>query len=278
MIHVEDLHKRYGDVHALRGITIDLDSKVTSIIGRNGAGKTTFIRILSTQLKPSSGTVKINGFDLEKDIEKIRKIILSIPQESQPVGIMTPLEHLILYLTARGYSMSDARIEGKKALEELEMDEFRDKPCDELSGGMKRKVYVAMALASRVDLVFLDEPTTGLDPLSRMEVWNSVRKLDSNIILTTHYMEEASELSSNVVVFNEGKITGSGSIEELLSPFKGKVRVEKIDGEDFDIKIGRLSIKYIGKEKVDEYLSRGYDIKNITLDDLFISRGVILES
>lgn len=278
MIHVDNLHKRYGDVYALRGISIDLDSKVTSIIGRNGAGKTTFIRIVSTQLKPTSGTVKINGLDLDRDIEKIRKIILSIPQEAQPVGIMTPMEHLILYLTARGYSMNDARTEGKKALEELEMDEFRDKPCDELSGGMKRKVYVAMALASRVDLVFLDEPTTGLDPLSRMEVWNAVRKLDSNIILTTHYMEEASELSSNVVVFNEGKITGNGTIEELLSPFKGKVRVEKIDGDDFDIKVGRLSIKYVGKQEVDEYLSRGYDIKNITLDDLFISRGILLES
>ncbi len=278
MISVNDLKKRYGNIHALKGVTLDIDDKVTSIIGRNGAGKTTFIRILSTQLKPTSGSVKINDLDINKDVQKIRKIILSIPQEAQPVGIMTPLEHLELYLLARGYSLSDARKEGRYALEELEMRDFENVPCDELSGGMKRKVFVAMALASRVEIVFLDEPTTGLDPLSRMEVWNSIRKLDSNIILTTHYMEEASELSDKVVVFSEGKVVSRGTVDELLEPFKDKVRVEKTDGEEYDVKIGKLSIKYVPKHMAQEYLSRGYDVKNITLDDLFISRGITLES
>ncbi len=278
MIRVKDLTKKYGNIDALKGITIEINDKVTSIIGRNGAGKTTFIRILSTQLKPTSGSVNINGMDIDRDINKIRKIILSIPQEAQPVGIMTPLEHLELYLIARGYSLSEARREGRYALEELEMEEFKDVPCDELSGGMKRKVFVAMALASKVDIVFLDEPTTGLDPLSRMEVWNSIRKLDSNIILTTHYMEEASELSNKVIVFNEGQVVSQGTVRDLLAPFKNKVRVEKTNGEEYDVKIGKLSIKYVPNERAQEYLSKGYDVKNITLDDLFISRGVTLES
>ncbi len=278
MIRVKDLTKKYGNIHALKGVTIEINDKVTSIIGRNGAGKTTFIRILSTQLKPTSGSVNINGMDIDSDINKIRKIILSIPQEAQPVGIMTPLEHLELYLIAKGYSLLEARREGRYALEELEMEEFKDVPCDELSGGMKRKVFVAMALASKVDIVFLDEPTTGLDPLSRMEVWNSIRKLDSNIILTTHYMEEASELSNKVIVFNEGQVVSQGTVRDLLAPFKNKVRVEKTNGEEYDVKIGKLSIKYVPNDRAQEYLSKGYDVKNITLDDLFISRGVTLES
>ncbi|MEM0130488.1 MAG: ABC transporter ATP-binding protein, partial [Thermoplasmatales archaeon] len=249
-----------------------------TIIGRNGAGKTTLVRILSTQLTPTEGVARINGLDVIRDTKRVRKIISSIPQESQLIGILSPLEQIQLYLIARGYSASDARNQGKQALDELEMYDFKDVPSDTLSGGMKRKVFVAMALASGADVIFLDEPTTGLDPLSRVEVWSAIKRLPSDIILTTHYMEEAQELSREVVVIDGGAIIAKGKISDLLSPYRGKVRAEKVDGNEFDIKIANIAIRYIEESRIEEFVKRGYDIKKISLDDIFLSKGVMLES
>ncbi|MEM1613884.1 MAG: ABC transporter ATP-binding protein, partial [Thermoplasmatales archaeon] len=243
-----------------------------------GAGKTTLVRILSTQLTPTEGSAKINGLDIIKDTKRVRKVISSIPQESQLIGILSPLEQIQLYLIARGFSASDARNLGKQALDELEMYDFKDVPSDTLSGGMKRKVFVAMALASGADVIFLDEPTTGLDPLSRVEVWSAIKRLQSEIILTTHYMEEAQELSREVVVIDGGTIIAKGRISDLLSSYKGKVRAEKVDGNEFDIKIANIAIRYIEESRIEEFVKKGYDIKRISLDDIFLSRGVILES
>ncbi|MEM0128142.1 MAG: ABC transporter ATP-binding protein [Thermoplasmatales archaeon] len=279
MIEIERISKTYDKRHyALRDVTSTFRERVTTIIGRNGAGKTTLVRILSTQLLPTQGGAKINGLDIMADTKKVRRIISSIPQESQLIGILSPLEQIQLYLIARGFSASDAKKEGKNALDELEMFDFKDAPSDTLSGGMKRKVFVAMALASGADVIFLDEPTTGLDPLSRVEVWSAIKRLPSEIILTTHYMEEAQELSSEVVVIDGGTIIAKGAIGELLSPYNGKVRAEKIDGDEFDIKIANIAIRYIEESRVEEFIEKGYDIKKINLDDVFLSRGVLLES
>lgn len=279
MIDIRGINKRYNKgIYALKDINAIIDKRVTTIIGRNGAGKTTLIRILSTQLYPTSGTATINGFDIIKEAKKVREIISSIPQESQLIGILSPLEQMKLYLIARGYSAHQAEIESKDALDQLELYEFRNSPSDTLSGGMKRKVFVAMALASKAEMIFLDEPTTGLDPLSRIEVWSAIKRIPSRIILTTHYMEEAQELSEDVVVIDQGKIISRGSIVSLLSSYEGKMRAEKLDGKEYDIKIANTAIKYIGQDRVEEFIKKGYDIKKISLDDIFLSKGVSLES
>ncbi len=279
MIEIQGITKRYNKhVFALKGIEASLKERVTTVIGRNGAGKTTLIRILSTQLFPSSGTALIEGFDILKETKKVRQLISSIPQEAQLIGILSPLEQMQLYLMARGFSSSQAKEESKDALDELELYDFRNAPSDTLSGGMKRKVFVAMALAAKAPVIFLDEPTTGLDPLSRIEVWSAIKRLSSKIILTTHYMEEAQELSNEVVVIDQGKIITHGTVNNLLSTFNGKMRAEKLDGEEFDIKIANVAIKYIEQDRVDEFLRKGYDIKRINLDDIFLSKGVSLES
>jgi ABC-2 type transport system ATP-binding protein len=279
MIEIQGITKRYNKhVFALKGIEASLKERVTTVIGRNGAGKTTLIRILSTQLFPSSGTALIEGFDILKETKKVRQLISSIPQEAQLIGILSPLEQMQLYLMARGFSTSQAKEESKDALDELELYDFRNAPSDTLSGGMKRKVFVAMALAAKAPVIFLDEPTTGLDPLSRIEVWSAIKRLSSKIILTTHYMEEAQELSNEVVVIDQGKIITQGTVNNLLSTFNGKMRAEKLDGEEFDIKIANVAIKYIEQDRVDEFLRKGYDIKRINLDDIFLSKGVSLES
>ena len=279
MIEIDGISKKYDRrTYALNEINASLKERVTTIIGRNGAGKTTLIRILSTQLTPTSGKAVIEGYDILKETKKVRQIISSIPQEAQLIGILSPLEQMQLYLMARGFSSSQAKEESKHALDELEMYSYRNAPSDTLSGGMKRKVFVAMALASKAPVIFLDEPTTGLDPLSRIEVWSAIKRLSSKIILTTHYMEEAQELSNEVMVINQGNIMTHGTTESLLSTFNGMMRAEKMDGAEYDIKIANVAIKYIGKERVDEFIKKGYDIKRVNLDDIFLSKGEMLES
>lgn len=279
MIEIEGLSKRYDKrTFALKNITALFKERVTTIIGRNGAGKTTLVRILSTQLTPTSGTAHIEGLDILKDTKKIRHIVSSIPQEAQLIGILSPLELMRLYLMARGFSALQAREESKNALDELELYDYRNVPSDTLSGGMKRKVFVAMALAAKASIIFLDEPTTGLDPLSRIEVWSAIKRLSSKIILTTHYMEEAQELANEVAVIDQGNVIAHGTIKELLSSYNGKMRAEKLDGEEFDIKIANVAIKYIEETRIEEFIKRGYDIKRVNLDDIFLSKGELLES
>jgi ABC-2 type transport system ATP-binding protein len=269
MIEAINLTKVYKDgIKALDNLTFSSNARVVTLLGRNGAGKTTLTRILSTQLLPTSGLARVEGYDVVKDANKVRKMIASIPQEAKPVGIASPMEHLVMYLTARGFSFKDANEVSRKVLKEVGLWEVKDKPSDELSGGMKRKIFVAMALAANAEVVLLDEPTTGLDPYSRLEVWSILKSIKSKIVLTTHYMEEAQELSDEVILLNKGRLIAKGSIEELLSRFKDKVRVEGVG----DIKIGRLRISYIDRDKATDFIGK-YVIKPITLEDMFIIYG-----
>ena len=278
MIESFSLTKIYkGGLTAVNSISFTINKRIVSIIGRNGAGKTTLLRMLSTQLKPTSGTATIDGLDILRDPERIRKHIVSIPQEASTLGVLTPLEHLKLFLIARGMSVRQSTQESLIALREPEMLEAKDRPSDTLSGGMKRKVFVAMALAANADLTFLDEPTTGLDPVSRFEVWSAIKNLRGNIVLTTHYMEEAQELSQEVMLVDSGRILEHGSVRDLLKRFEGKVRAESFQKEEGDYSIGRTYVKYIYKEDAEKFIKMGYNIRRITLDDLFVARGVEIE-
>ena len=266
MIEVINLTKRYKDgTVALDNLSFTTNVKNITILGRNGAGKTTLTRILSTQLLPTEGTARVEGFDVVKEAKKVRKIIASIPQEAQPYGMATPYEHLIMYLTARGVSMSEASEIARKTLKEIGLWEVKDKPADYLSGGMKRKIFVAMALASNAEVILLDEPTVGLDPYSRTEVWSILKESDSKLVLTTHYMEEAEELSDEVVLLHKGRLIAKGSVEDLLSKFKNKVRVEGIG----DLTVGKLRIMYVDRDEAVNYVGK-YVVKPVTLEDLFI--------
>ncbi|BDC18471.1 ABC transporter ATP-binding protein [Acidianus sp. HS-5] len=274
MIFTEKLTKVYRDgTRALDELSVNLDGKISCVLGRNGAGKTTLIRILSTQLLPTSGRAVIEGFDVVKEVKKVRKIIASIPQEASPMGISSPLEHVAMYLTARGFSISEALKTAKSVLKEVGLGEVMDKPTDELSGGMKRKVFVAMAIASNADIVFLDEPTTGLDPISRLEVWSAIKQMRSKIVLTTHYMEEAEELCSKIAIINRGKLVDYGTVDELLSTLRGKVRVE---GEG-NIKIGSLTLSYVDEDEARKLVGKGVVIKPISLEDVMITKGLYYE-
>ncbi len=279
MIEINHLKKVYkGGKTAVDDISEVIDKRVCTLIGRNGAGKTTLLRMLSTQLYPTSGSALINGLDIVKDAHKLRKVLASIPQEASPLGILSPYEQVNMYLLGRRFSISDAKKSALEALEVVGLWDVRNKPSDTLSGGMKRKMFVALALASNADLVFLDEPTTGLDPLSRLQVWSAIKKLQGNIVLTTHYMEEAENLSEKVYLQDNGRIIDRGTVKQLLARFKGKIRVESNKDLNDSFKIGGLFVKYDDIENSDYYVREGFTVKKITLDDLFIMRGVDLES
>jgi ABC-2 type transport system ATP-binding protein len=276
MIKIQDLTKRYADgTVALNHLSLRLNKRITTLLGRNGAGKTTLVRILSTQLLPSSGTATLNGLDVVKDANLIRNIISSIPQEIKPMNIASPYEHVSMYLHARDIPSVEIDSLVENALRDLSLWHVRRKPTGDLSGGMRRKVFVAMALASKAEIIFLDEPTTGLDPISRMEVWSAIRKLKSTIIITTHYMEEAKELSEDIVLIDNGRKMGQGTIVDLLNKFNGKVRVEGPAGR---YKIGTTHISYMKPEEAKKLLQKGYSIKQVGLEDLFVLRGEDLES
>lgn len=278
MIEASELTKTYkGGVTALDSVSFTVDKRIVSFIGRNGAGKTTLLRILSTQLKPTSGSAVLDGIDIIKDPAAIRKKIVSIPQEASPLGILTPLEHVKLFLLARGFTVMQSGELAIKALNDVELGEAKNKPSDTLSGGMKRKVFVAMAIAANAEVTFLDEPTTGLDPVSRFEVWSAVKNLSGNVVLTTHYMEEAQELSQEVILVDSGKIIEKGTVENLLKRFRGKVRVESTNGGTGPYHIGRTSVDYVDETQAEKYIKNGFNVRRITLDDLFLMRGVELE-
>ena len=277
MIETKKLTKRYPDgTVALDGLSLTLDKRITAILGRNGAGKTTTLRILSTQLFPTSGSAKINGHDVVEEAGLVRDIISCIPQDVRPMGIANSYEHVSMYLNARGIPSKEIDSLTEKALRDLNLWHIRKKPTADLSGGMRRKVFVAMAIASKAEVIFLDEPTTGLDPISRMEVWSAIRKLKSTIIITTHYMEEAKELAEDIVLLDKGKKIAQGNVGRLLKRFEGKVRVEGPKGK---YRVGTTHISYVRQAEAKRLLTAGYSTKPVGLEDLFVIHGgELLES
>ncbi len=215
----KNLSKRYGkEGVALNKINLSLNHKgIFSLIGRNGAGKTTLVRILSTSLSPTSGSATIDGLSVITDAQKIRERIAVVPQEARPIAWMTPKESIISYLMWRGFSYKESSKRADDALKILGISKFSKRLNQRLSGGTKRKVLVATVIASDADIIFLDEPTTGLDPISRGELWDLLLKLkkDHFIFLTTHYLEEAEALADRIGILEDGKLLSIGSLQEL---------------------------------------------------------------
>ncbi len=245
-ITARSLTKVYdGKYKALDNVDLNINlNGIFSIIGKNGAGKTTLIRILSTQLMPTSGTAILNGHDILKEAGKVREDIAAVPQEARAVPWLTPIQTVTSYLMWRGYTYNQAKQLGLDALRSMGLENLENQKNRKLSGGQKRKLMVATVIASEASIIFLDEPTTGLDYISRKELWEILRKLkkDRLIILTTHYLEEAEILGDLITILDKGKIMDSGTIGELRSkikyPYVLKVHSPELD---IDIKNGRMS-------------------------------------
>ena len=202
--------------------------RIYGLIGRNGAGKTTFVRIAATQLEPTSGTVTVLGHNVQGEEREIRPRIACVPQESRPLYFLNVEEVVYLYLKLRGLDSRDARRRTRDVLEELSLTEYRKRSVSRLSGGLRRRAMCAMVLASDAEVLFLDEPTTGLDPIARREVWDALRRASREqrtIILTTHYLDEAEALSTRLALVERGRVMLEGAPAELRARVQYPYRV-----------------------------------------------------
>jgi ABC-2 type transport system ATP-binding protein len=214
---------------ALDGVDLSVPAgAVYGLIGRNGAGKTTFIRITSTQLWPTSGEVSVLGLDALRDPREVRARIAVIPQESRPLYFLNVDELVFLYLKLRGMEPAEARRRTDAVLEELDLASRRKVLVSRLSGGMRRRAMVAMVLASDAEVLYLDEPTTGLDPLARREVWTAIQRASREkrtVLLTTHYLDEAEALSARLALIESGRVLLEGTPAEIRSRIPRPFRV-----------------------------------------------------
>jgi ABC-2 type transport system ATP-binding protein len=256
---VRNLSKRYKDkkgkgLAALKNISLDLDiNGIFTLIGRNGAGKTTFIRIVSTELLPTTGKVYLDGVDVVEDPKGIRDRIAVIPQEAELIPWMTARENIYAYLLWRGFSFKEARKRTDSVLSRFKLEKYADKIPRKLSGGTKRKVLVALVISSDAKIIFLDEPTTGLDPISRRELWEVLNELKKEhlIILTTHYLEEAEELSDYIIILNKGKLVRGGTINDIRTAVGYPYAIKIFKGFNRKIRLkGRIVKKNDGTFQV----------------------------
>ncbi|MFI1914933.1 ATP-binding cassette domain-containing protein [Nocardia sp. NPDC020380] len=218
-VYVEDVRKSFGEVHALRGISFTADrGRVLGILGPNGAGKTTTVKILSTLLRPDSGIARVAGHDVRKDPAAVRRSIMMTGQFAALDENLSGRENLELFGRLMGLGRKDARRRADTLLEEFDLTGAGRRAVRHYSGGMRRRVDIACGLVVRPEVVFLDEPTTGLDPRSRQGVWDLVTALKNQgitVLLTTQYLEEADVLSDNIIVIDKGTVIAEGTADAL---------------------------------------------------------------
>ncbi len=264
------------------------EGQIFTILGRNGAGKTTFLRIAGTQLLPTSGEVTVLGFDVVRQAKEVRKRIAFTPQEAETIYPLTPRDHIMLSLRMRGMDKKEATSRTEATMAALELTEVADKNSSWLSGGFKQRVIVAMTIATDAELIFLDEPSIGLDPVSRRKVWEQLTRLKEEgrtIILTTHYMDEAEALSDNLAIVNNGRIIAQGTPQSVAKVNSSETtRVDVYDkfeekeleryGHVFRIASRMRVLTDADKARAlsEEALRRGATISigPVTLDDVFV--------
>ncbi|MDP5310984.1 ATP-binding cassette domain-containing protein [Streptomyces poriferorum] len=215
----ECLEKRFGDVHALRGLDLAVaEGTVCGVLGRNGAGKTTAVRVLTTLTAPDGGSARIAGHDVVREAGAVRAAIGVTGQSASVDGELSGRQNLRLFARLLKYRGEVARTRADELLERFELTDAADRPARTYSGGMRRRLDLAASLLARPQVLFLDEPTTGLDPHSRNQIWAAVRELagrGTTVLLTTQYLEEADQLADDIVLVDSGRAAHSGSPAEL---------------------------------------------------------------
>lgn len=227
-IKIVGLTKVYDDVIALDNINLEIiDGELFALLGVNGAGKSTLIKILSTLTAPTSGDAYINGYSILNDQEKIKECIDVCLQESAFARKLTVDENIEFYAKINNLNPKEICDRKKELYDIFGFEKIKNKKAYKLSGGWQRKLSIAMSLILKPNILFLDEPTLGLDVISRRELWEIIRKLKktTTVILTTHYMEEAEELSDRIGILKEGKLLFVGAKEKLYE-LTGQTRVE----------------------------------------------------
>lgn len=287
---LEKIYTGKSKVHALNRINLTIKKgEIYKLLGPNGAGKTTFLRIIATQLMPSRGTAYIFGYDVIRDADRIREHIAVVPQDIATYGNFTPWEYVYYFSRLRGLSKEKTKYNGELALKAVQLWDLKDRTCDSLSGGEKKRAIIACALASDANILMLDEPTSGLDAIARRAVWSALRELvnqGKTILLTTHIMEEADFISDRLAIINHGQVIVNGTVEEIKSIIPERFRVvvqgtakdaSQLNNGNRTTKFGDKQIIYV-KDYNEALELVGTALKNalkaevspITLEDVFV--------
>ena len=233
-ITVRGLVKSYGKVKAVDGVDLDAQrGTVLGLLGPNGAGKTTVVRVLTTLLKPDAGTIMVIGLDVVHDAAALRQQIGLAGQYAAVDENLTGLENLTMVGRLYGKSRRDAKARGNELLERFELDEAASRPTKTYSGGMRRRLDLAAALVAKPPVLFLDEPTTGLDPRSRLSLWETIEALvadGTTVLLTTQYLDEADRLADSIAVIDHGKVIAQGTSDQLK---------DRVGGERLEVSLER---------------------------------------
>ena len=233
-VTVRGLVKHYGETKALDGVDLDVrEGTVMGVLGPNGAGKTTLVRILSTLITPDAGAATVAGYDVVRQPRQLRKVIGLTGQYASVDEKLPGWENLYMIGRLLDLSRKDARTRADELLERFSLTEAAKRPASTYSGGMRRRLDLAASMIGRPAVLYLDEPTTGLDPRTRNEVWDEVQAMVGEgvtVLLTTQYMEEAEQLASELTVVDRGKVIATGGIEELKARVGGStLRVRPVD-------------------------------------------------
>ncbi|MGD0770426.1 MAG: ATP-binding cassette domain-containing protein [Tepidisphaeraceae bacterium] len=226
-IEVENLTKRFGDFTAVDALNFSVEhGEVFGLLGPNGAGKSTLIRMLTTLVPPTSGTARVNGFDIVHEANAVRQSIGVIPQAMTSDLDLSAQENMSIFAKLYGIPREKRLRTIKQLLKEVDLEKWADKPVKMFSGGMRRRLEIARGLVHEPKLFFLDEPTTGLDPVSRVAVWEMLTRLkserDLTILVTTHYMDEADKLCDRIAIIDHGKLVALDSPLKLKASIPGK--------------------------------------------------------
>ena len=273
-IEIKNLTKKYGEYVAVDHISFQVErGSLIGFLGVNGAGKTTVINMLTTLLKPDEGTVNICGYELGRDDTEIRKKIGVVYQQNCLDDLLSVQENLLCRGVLHGISKKEAKLQCDKLTEALKLDEILKKKYKTLSGGQKRRCEIAAALMHAPEILFLDEPTTGLDPATRIDVWNMVEQLQKEekmtVFLTTHYMEEAAK-ADDIIIVDHGRIVTAGTPFELKEKYaKDKLMLYYDDRSEHIFIESTLDAAPIIQKHLKEI--KGFEVIQGNMDDVFVN-------
>lgn len=246
-IQVKSLKKSFKTTEVLKGVDFEVEKgSIFALLGSNGAGKTTIVKILTTLLKPDSGTAAVNGFDVVVNPDNVRQSISLTGQFAAVDEILTGRENLIMIAKLR--HLKNPQQIADELLNRFSLTEAADRRVSTYSGGMRRRLDIAMSLIGQPQIIFLDEPTTGLDPEARIEVWKTVKELAANgttVFLTTQYLEEAEQLADQIAILHEGRIIVNGTLDELKKLFPA-AKVEYVEKQPT---LEEIFLALIGKKE-----------------------------
>jgi ABC-2 type transport system ATP-binding protein len=270
-IEVKNLKKLYNHFIAVNNISFTVNKgDIVAILGPNGAGKTTLVKMLIGLLRPTEGNIYYDNIDFYKSQNKTKKAIGFVPQENNIDRDISVYNNLLIHSILYGINKKERKKSISEALQFAELDDYKHKLANELSGGLKRRLVIARAILHKPKILFLDEPSVNLDPHSRRHIWNFVRKINNDsqttIFLTTHYIEEAEILAKNVLIIDKGDIIAKGSPEELkstLGHFALEIfRSDKIEYQFFNDREEALRFA--------SQLDCSFKIRELSLEDLYI--------